>query len=363
MSIRPRQKPVTDTASEKTASLIVERKSLAELHDHPKNEEIRRHPEPGTPQWEVLKASLQHDYFDPVVWNKRNGRLVSGHLRKKLLLSMGFTHADVSVVDYDETTHLARMISANRGAGDDMVDGLHKALEGISKEDGFDFALTGFSFGDFENYFLENGEDTEDGDEELGLRTEDTGEGDNPYTTKVSSPAYTPKGEEAPPLAEMFSTEKRDVLLNDIASADIPDEIKGFLRAAANRHTVFRYDKIADYYAHAPAKVQRLMEASALVIIDFDKAIENGYVNLTERLQKLYGKNDKLLMKEGFGEDGYEGRKRERDASASETGVVMTRREQVKAIKERNADRGSEVEETEVPLRTDVSVAVRKRTK
>jgi hypothetical protein len=33
--------------------------------------------------------------------------------------------------------------------------------------------------------------------------------------------------------------------------------------------------------------MQQLMEDSALVIIDFKKAIENGYVRLTERIQKI----------------------------------------------------------------------------
>ncbi len=43
--------------------------------------------------------------------------LVSGHFRCKVLAHLGFTHADVSVVDYDEATHLARMIAANELLG------------------------------------------------------------------------------------------------------------------------------------------------------------------------------------------------------------------------------------------------------
>ena len=58
--------------------------------------------------------------------------------------------------------------------------------------------------------------------------------------------------------------------------------------SSAERHTVFNFDKIADYYAHAKPEIQDLMEKSALVIIDFDKAIENGFVAVTKHLTDQY---------------------------------------------------------------------------
>ena len=57
--------------------------------------------------------------------------LVSGHFRCKVLAHLGFTHADVSVVDYDEATHLARMIAANELLGaweTDMLESLAKDI-------------------------------------------------------------------------------------------------------------------------------------------------------------------------------------------------------------------------------------------
>jgi len=62
----------------------------------------------------------------------------------------------------------------------------------------------------------------------------------------------------------------------------LPEEIKAFLRAAAERHVVFNYANIAEFYAHADKGLQALMEDSALVIIDFNKAIEQGFVRLNE---------------------------------------------------------------------------------
>ena len=86
----------------------------------------------------------------------------------------------------------------------------------------------------------------------------------------------------------MYDTTKRDALLHEIENADLPDDVREFLRQAAGRHTVFNYAKIADYYAQASPQIQALMEQSALVIIDFDKAIENGFITLTKDLANAY---------------------------------------------------------------------------
>ena len=46
----------------------------------------------------------------------------------------------------------------------------------------------------------------------------------------------------------------------------------------------FNYENIAEFYAHSDKEVQELMESSALVIIDFKKAIEQGFIELSEDL-------------------------------------------------------------------------------
>ena len=50
---------------------------------------------------------------------------------------------------------------------------------------------------------------------------------------------------------------------------------------------VYLRESPADFYAHSPKKVRKLMERSALVIIDFEQAIENGFVRLATNLSKL----------------------------------------------------------------------------
>jgi hypothetical protein len=111
------------------------------------------------------------------------------------------------------------------------------------------------------------------------------GEGgdDNPYTAKIEAPIYEPKGER-PPVADLSDKAKTNELCDEIEAAKLPDEVRDFLLTAAQRHTVFNFRNIAEYYCHAPKEVQHLMERSGLIIIDFQKAIQNGFVHLSERL-------------------------------------------------------------------------------
>lgn len=125
------------------AELNIERKKLSDLKPHPRNP--RKHPKPGSAEWEVLKKSLEHDYFDPLVWNSRNGLLVSGHLRRKVMTQMGIKSADVVVVDYDENTHLARLLAANKGIGEDDQGPLSHILGELGAIEDFDLSLTGYS--------------------------------------------------------------------------------------------------------------------------------------------------------------------------------------------------------------------------
>lgn len=111
------------------------------------------------------------------------------------------------------------------------------------------------------------------------------------YTRKIKAPIYEPTGER-PELSELVDPTKTRQLHLAIDKAKIPEDVKTFLRAAAHRHTVFNYQAIAEFYAHAAPEVQALMEASALVIIDFEKAIENGFVQLTKEIAEAYAEAD-----------------------------------------------------------------------
>ncbi len=107
------------------------------------------------------------------------------------------------------------------------------------------------------------------------------------YSSKIEAPIYEPKNVR-PHLLELVDKSKTHRLMKEIETSELPHDEKMFLMDAAKRHLVFNYEKIADYYAHASKDMQNLMEKSGLVIIDFDKAIEYGYVKLCEEIKKQY---------------------------------------------------------------------------
>ena len=116
---------------------------------------------------------------------------------------------------------------------------------------------------------------------------EDPHETENPYTKKIEAPIYEPS-DEKPQLTELYSNDKFNQLVSEIEGSSLDKEDKEFLKLAATRHIVFNYQNIADFYAHSDGKMQDLMEKSALVIIDFEKAIELGYVKLSEKIANQY---------------------------------------------------------------------------
>lgn len=112
-------------------------------------------------------------------------------------------------------------------------------------------------------------------------------EEDQKYSSKIEAPIYEPKYKQ-PHLLELCDKSKTHRLMREIENSSLPYEEKMFLMDAARRHMVFNYEKIADYYAHASKEMQHLMERSALVIIDFEKAIQFGYVKLCDDIRKQY---------------------------------------------------------------------------
>jgi len=108
----------------------------------------------------------------------------------------------------------------------------------------------------------------------------------NPYVKKIESPIYEPNGE-CPATSDLYDDTKTKSLIADIDKSGIDDDVKTFLKLASMRHVVFDYGKIAEYYCHAPADVQRLFEDSALIIIDFKDAVRGGYVKLRDEIRKV----------------------------------------------------------------------------
>jgi hypothetical protein len=229
-----------------------------------------------------VAAAIKEFGFRVPIIAKSDGLVVDGHLRLKAARKLGLV--EVPVVLADDLTDAqvkAFRISVNRMAELAEWDNELLALElGELGELGFDLELTGFGEGEIAAL-------TPGGTEGL--------DGDT-YTTKIKAPIYEIKGEK-PKVSELFDDAKTRTLVAEINAAALPSDVSAFLRLAAERHTVFNFRNIAEFYAHADAETQALFGRSALVIIDFDKAIENGFVRMTERLGKL-------ADSEGFSDEG-----------------------------------------------------------
>lgn len=122
-------------------------------------------------------------------------------------------------------------------------------------------------------------------------------EGDTKYSRAITIPQYEIKGEK-PLIQELYNNKKVVELLNHIKNSNISDEEKKFLTIAAYRHYVFNYSKIAEYYPHASKEMQELMEESALVIIDIEDAIMNGYVVASKKIDSIIENNARLSRDE-----------------------------------------------------------------
>lgn len=115
----------------------------------------------------------------------------------------------------------------------------------------------------------------------------DQSEISNEYTAKIEAPIYEPKNIK-PHILTLCDKSRSKKLKKAIYNANVSDDEKQFLLDAAARLNIFNYELIADYYAHSNKEMQALMESMALVIIDFNKAIELGFVQLSDDIRTQY---------------------------------------------------------------------------
>lgn len=250
------------------AALIVERVSVDELRLDPRN--ARLHPERNLT---AIRASLERFGQQKPIVVKKDGTVVAGNGTLEVARQLGWTHVDVVRTELDGKDAVAFGIADNRTAelAEWDISTLMDSITSIGG--GLD---VGFADDDIESL------------KEAIKAADGVGSGDGPeYSSKIESPIYTPKLEKQPPVEALVDTGVTDKLLSKIESSELPKKVKEFLKLSAHRHLKFDYGMIAEYYAHANKETQELMEQSALVIIDFDKAIENGFIRMTDGLASI----------------------------------------------------------------------------
>ena len=230
--------------------------------------------------------------------NPSNPRIIKNDKFKKLVKSIQefpeMLKLRPIVVDEDMMVLGGNMrLKASKDAG--LKEVWIEVAEGLTEEQKKEFIVKdNVGFGEWEWDMLANEWDSvqlaEWGLDVWENQDDSIIEDDDTYTRKIVAPTYEPKNEK-PNIVDLFNTKKADELIYKIKQADLSEEELMFLSHCALRHTVYDYSKIADFYAHSSKKIQELMEDSALVIIDFDKAIEKGYVKLTKDIAAAYEKN------------------------------------------------------------------------
>lgn len=204
----------------------------------------------------VAESIKAFGFVNPILLDA-SGTIIAGHTRLKAAKQLGLKEVPcVYLDDLNEEQVKAFRLADNKTAEFAEWD------EGLLEQElaeilDLDMSLFGF------------GEDSTLADDLV----------DDKYTLAVNIPQYEITGD-CPSFADMLDTGKSKELITEIEQSGVSEDEKQFLIAAAQRHNVFNYRNIAEYYAHASEEMQRLMEKSALVIIDVDNAIANGYATL-----------------------------------------------------------------------------------
>ena len=106
--------------------------------------------QPGDSDYEKLKKSMdEFDLVEPLIWNKRNGNLVGGHQRLKILIEQGRTDVEVSIVDLSDSKEKALNLALNKISGDWDLPKLKDLLQELDTGE-FDIGITGFDEAEME---------------------------------------------------------------------------------------------------------------------------------------------------------------------------------------------------------------------
>lgn len=245
---------------------------------------LKHHPDnPRKGNVDVIRESLRaNGIIRPIVVSRRTSHVLAGNHTLKAARAEGLGALPVVWLDdltpaQERKVLLADNRTSDLGTYDAEV--LAAVLGQMQAED--ELLGTGYSDADVEA--LLSGEM----DSANQTASEAPPSAETPYTNKIVSPVYEPTGRR-PDLADLVDTAKYDELSAKInADPTLDAETRRFLLLAASRHIVFRFANIAEFYCHAPQPLQHHMESSALVIIDYGRAVEEGFVALTEALGAL----------------------------------------------------------------------------
>lgn len=246
-------------------------------------------------EMDKLTTSLRtFGLVDPIIIDLTdNNTIIGGHQRYEALMHLdeedltliplgdiGLVINETSIRIKDKNDQKALNLALNKIQGEWDYDKRDIILTELNA-DGYNIELTGFTEDELKLDLDLNIDTLNDYD----LNQDENSPLDDKYTHKTSTPIYTPSNEK-PAITDCYNSEKRDKLIQRINESQIPPEIKEFLKLASNRHISFNYSLIADFYAHSNKEIQELFEQNALVIIDYERAIQDGYVKIKKTIEE-----------------------------------------------------------------------------
>lgn len=203
---------------------------------------------------------------DPILVNSNDERkdiVIGGHQRLAISKELGIK--EVPTVEHDLTLDKERELNIrlNKNSGSWDMDILANEFDLSDLVDfGFDEVDLGFDLGD------------------------DEAEEDKGYSTKIDTPVYTPSMDKPPPLSEMIDTSRCDELIEAIEASSLDKKLKEFLKLCSYRHCKINFANVAEYYSHSNKDEQALFEDNALVVIDYGKAIDDGYTQMLDYFEE-----------------------------------------------------------------------------
>ncbi len=239
-------------------------------------------------QVDQIVESIQEFGFTNPILIDGNNVIIAGHGRLEAAKKMKMRQ--VPCIRFAELTEdqakalriADNQLALNAGWDFDMLKQELDALQDVN----FDLKFTGFSEQELSELMkteIKFDDDSEGDDDELPDISA--------YNKEIKTPIYEPLGLDIS-LKDCVNLDKVNELVKKIDKSTLNQEEKAFLKCAAYRHAVFNYKYVAEYYAaKADKQMQELMEDSALVIIDFNKAIEQGYVKLSKRISQIMEEN------------------------------------------------------------------------
>lgn len=209
----------------------------------------------------VANSIRAFGFQQPIIIDEHNV-IICGHTRFKAAKKLGIKQVPCIVATgLTDAEIKAYRIADNKVAelaewDDDLLQGELEQLE--------DFDMTQFGMEELDEQLLD----------------------EDKYESKGQTPIYEITSE-CPKITELFDNSKTERLKALIEEQDFEEDTKEFLRICCDRFTVFNFAKIAEFFAHQPKEVQEVMEKLALVIVDYNKAIENGFVEYKLSVEEM----------------------------------------------------------------------------